>query len=414
MKAEIITIGTELLLGEIIDTNSNFLATQLPSIGIDLHFISTVGDNQQRLVNALKQAWQRSDVIITTGGLGPTQDDITRESIAEFFNEKLAVDINLAGNIKEYFCYRKQDMPQNNLRQATLIPSAKPLINARGTAPGWWIERDNHILTTLPGPPYEMQLMWTNEVLPELHRKSTDEIIISRTLKTFGLGESKVDEMVSPYLNSTNPTIGIYSKCDGIHLRITAKAKNNIEAMKLINQREKEIREILNDHIWGTNTETLGDIISQLLVNKSLKLSIMESGTGGALAHALNNTPASVQYFKGGITVPFNKPGGEWGIDTDAISRYTFPSIEIAEVMAKKARKHFNSDIGLGTITLMEPIGGKTRSTGNAFVAIDNGNTTHAFCRNVPGQYQQIKDRVVTSVLFELRKILNHGGNPCT
>lgn len=411
MKAEIITVGTELLLGDIIDTNSNFLARQLPSLGIDLYFISTVGDNQQRLVNVIRQAWLRSDLIITTGGLGPTQDDITRESIAELLNEKPVVDSALATSIKEYFCYRKQDMPQNNLKQAMLIPSAIPLKNARGTAPGWWIERDDHLIAALPGPPYEMQFMWTNEVLPKLERRFNTEVIISRTLKTFGLGESKVDELVSPYLNSTNPTLGIYSKRDGIHLRITAKATTSSEALQLINKREIEIRKILSDHIWGMDTEILEDMIGQLLISKGLSLSIMESGTDGAIANALNNSSKSSQYFKGGIAVPYNNLKGIWGIDTDIISRYTFPSIEIAEVMAKKTRYQFGSDIGIGIATGIESTGTKAQPVGNACIVIDEGTVNHKYSRIVPGQYEQIKDRVVYSVLFELKNILNLGGN---
>jgi len=168
MKAEIISIGTELLLGEITDTNASFLASQLPSLGIDLYFISTAGDNRQRLVNTLKQAWQRSDLILTTGGLGPTQDDITRESIAELLQEELTIDPLLVQRLQEFFCHRRLAMPQSNIKQASIIPSAHPLNNPRGTAPGWWVEKDGHIITAMPGPPYEMQFMWDNEVRPRL------------------------------------------------------------------------------------------------------------------------------------------------------------------------------------------------------------------------------------------------------
>ncbi len=165
MKAEIISIGTELLLGEIIDTNSAYLASQLPLLGIDLHFISTVGDNQQRLVDTLRQAWQRSDVIITTGGLGPTQDDITREAIAEMLHEQITIDPALVQKFRDLFSYYKLEMPQSNIKQASIIPSAQIIHNPQGTAPGWWIEQDDRIIITMPGPPNEMQLMWTKEVL---------------------------------------------------------------------------------------------------------------------------------------------------------------------------------------------------------------------------------------------------------
>src|SRR4030043_1426208 len=161
MKAEIISIGTELLLGDITDTNSAYLASQLPLLGLDLNFISMVGDNQRRLIDTLKQAWQRSDIIITTGGLGPTQDDITREAIAEFLGEELTIDYTLVQKFEELFRYYKIEMPPSNIKQATVIPSAKIIQNPRGTAPGWWIERDNRVIITMPGPPREMQLSGT-------------------------------------------------------------------------------------------------------------------------------------------------------------------------------------------------------------------------------------------------------------
>ena len=234
MKAEIISIGTEILLGEITDTNSVYLASQLPLLGLDLHFTSTVGDNQQRLIETLKQAWQRSDIIITTGGLGPTQDDITREAIAQFLNEELAIDQTLVHKFEELFKYYKIEMPQSNVKQAAVIPSARIIQNPRGTAPGWWIERDNRLIITMPGPPREMELMWTKEIIPRLQQKITTAVIVSKTLKTFGLTEAEVDERASPFLSTTNPTLATYAKADGICLRITAKAHSESKAQEII------------------------------------------------------------------------------------------------------------------------------------------------------------------------------------
>lgn len=239
MKAEIISIGTELLLGDITDTNSAYLAGQLPLLGLDLNYISTVGDNQGRLIETLKQAWQRSDIIITTGGLGPTQDDITREAIAEFLGENLAVDYALVEKFEELFRYFKREMPPSNIKQATVIPSAEIVPNPRGTAPGWWVENDNRIIVTLPGPPREMELMWTKEMVPRLQQMSSGAVIVSKTLKTFGLTEAEVDEKASPFLPSTNPTVGTYAKIDGVYLRITAKAESEAKAQKLISQKRE-------------------------------------------------------------------------------------------------------------------------------------------------------------------------------
>jgi nicotinamide-nucleotide amidase len=307
MKAEIISIGTELLLGEIVDTNSAYIASQLPLLGLDLHYISTVGDNQQRLITILQQAWRRSDVILTTGGLGPTQDDITREAIADFLGEEISIDSKLVKEFEKLFQHFKMEMPRSNLRQAGVIPSAQIIANPQGTAPGWWIERDKHTIITMPGPPNEMQLMWTKSIMPRLQQKLGEAIIVSKTLKIFGLSEAKVDEMVSQFLASNNPTLGTYAKTDGIHLRITAKACTMDEARTLIAKRESDIRAILGNNIWGTDYDSLEAVVGNLLTSKGLTLATMESHTGGLLANTITNVPGSSAYFKGGIVAYADK-----------------------------------------------------------------------------------------------------------
>ncbi len=192
MKAEIISIGTELLLGEITDTNTPYIASQLATLGIDLFYTSSVGDNHARLCGMLEQAWNRSDIIFTTGGLGPTAGDITRECIARFMNEEQCVDEGIKQHLIHFFAQRGLEMPQNNLKQAMLIPSCVALPNPNGTAPGWWVEKNGRIIVTMPGPPHEMQSMGKNQVLPRLQRKA-GAIIVSRVVKTFGVSESKID-----------------------------------------------------------------------------------------------------------------------------------------------------------------------------------------------------------------------------
>src|SRR4030042_1518107 len=229
MKAEIISTGTELLLGNIADTNTCYLAEQLALLGIDLFFTATVGDNFERLSGALKLAWQRSDLILMTGGLGPTQGDITREVIAGLLGEKMEVDLGLKATIEKFFKERGIDMTPNNLKQAALIPSAQAIPNPRGTAPGWWAEKDGKIIIAMPGPPAEMQPLWQSEVAPALQKRA-GAIILSRTLKTFGLPESTVDELLAALLKSPNPTLASYAKQDGIHMSILAKADTLEEA----------------------------------------------------------------------------------------------------------------------------------------------------------------------------------------
>jgi len=406
MKAEIISIGTELLLGDIIDTNSAYLAGQLPLLGLDLNFISMVGDNQGRLIATLKQAWQRSDIIITTGGLGPTQDDITREAVAEFLGENLTVDYALVQKFEELFRYFKREMPPSNVKQATVIPSADIVPNPRGTAPGWWVENDNRIIITMPGPPREMESMWTKEIMPRLQQRSSGAVIISKTLKTFGLTEAEVDERASPFLPSTNPTVGTYAKIDGVYLRITAKAQTKDKAKKLISQRENDIRGILNDYIWGTDSETLESIVGNLLSSKKLTLATMESYTGGSLANVITNVPGSSKYFVGGLIAYGEGGRAAFGLDPQCIARYGTVSVETCEAMATIARETLKTSIGIGLTGVMGPAELEGQSIGTIFISLDDGHRQQSFAKNYPGNRLQIKQRAVTAALFELRKIL--------
>jgi nicotinamide-nucleotide amidase len=406
MKTEIISIGTELLLGEITNTNSAYLASQLPLLGLDLNFISTVGDNQCRLIETLKQAWQRSDIIITTGGLGPTQDDITREAVAEFLGEETIIDGTLVKKFEKLFRYYKIEMPQSNIKQATVIPSAKIIQNPQGTAPGWWIERDNRILITMPGPPREMQLMWTKEILPRLQQKVASAAIVSKTLKTFGLTEAEVDERASPFLSSTNPTLATYAKIDGIYLRITAKTDSEDKAMELIAKREADIRAIFNDYIWGADSDSLEGIVGTLLTAKGLSLATMESHTGGFLASVITNVPGSSKYFRGGLVAYTDEARTAFGFDPQLISRYGTVSPKVAEAMATIGREKLGASIGVGLTGVMGPTEIEGKPVGTIFVGLNDGQHSQSFAKNYPGNRLQVKQRAATSALFELRRIL--------
>lgn len=406
MKAEIISIGTELLLGEITDTNAAFLASQLPLLGVDLYFASVVGDNQGRLVETLRRVWERADLIITTGGLGPTQDDITREAIAELLGEELKVDPALVQTLKDFFARYKLEMPQSNIKQATLIDSAKTIPNPRGTAPGWWVERDGRIIVTMPGPPGEMQPMWERVVFPKLQQRVGRFVIASRVLKTFGLSEAKVDELVSPFLPSANPTLATYAKPDGIHLRITAKASGVEEAQKMISQREAEIRAILGDYIWGIDSDILEGIVGNLLAAKGLSLATMESCTGGLLASMITNVPGSSAYFRGGLVAYSNEAKIAFGVDAKSITKCGVVSPEVAEKMSTSARETLKAAIGVGITGVAGPDVIEGKPIGTIFIGIDDGKTRRSFSRNYPGHRLQVKQRAAVAALCELRKLL--------
>src|SRR5919197_1751685 len=236
MRAEILSVGTELLLGQIVDTNANYLAQQLPALGLDLYYVSQIGDNQRRLAEAIRRALERSDVVITTGGLGPTEDDLTREAIAEVMGETPEVQPELERQLREFFARRGRTMPDRNVKQATTIPSGTYLPNPIGTAPGWWVERDggSKVIASMPGVPHEMRKMWEEQVLPRLAHRITGGIIVSRVLKLVGIGESHAEEALGDLTRSTNPTLATYAKSDGIHLRVTAKAPTREEAERLL------------------------------------------------------------------------------------------------------------------------------------------------------------------------------------
>ena len=405
MKAEVISIGTELLLGEITDLNAAYLASQLPLLGLDLHFISTVGDNKQRLIETLNHSWQRSDIIITTGGLGPTEDDITREAIADFFGEPISIDQELVKQFRELFRSFNLDMPESNIKQASVIPSCQVIPNPRGTAPGWWVERDQHVIIAMPGPPGEMQQMWSNVVAPKIQEKYCDAIIFSQTLKTFSLNEAKLGEITKPFLLANNPTVGIYAKPDGIHLRVAAKADTLAAARQLVAATAGQIRQLVGEYIWGTDADTLEGIVANQFNEKKLSLSTMEVGTGGILANCITNIPLSSGFYKHGMVINFNELVSQFGINENVIAQYGIVSQETAREMAAAVRRLHETSVGVGLVGVMES-DEQGHKMGTIMIGIDDGAHNYAFSRNYPGTRMQIKQRAAIAALFELRKIM--------
>ncbi|MFC1930363.1 competence/damage-inducible protein A [Chloroflexota bacterium] len=406
LKAEIVSIGTEILLGQITDTNAPYIASRLPLFGIDLYWISQVGDNQPRMVEVLQRAWNRSDIIITTGGLGPTQDDITRESIATLLNEDLKINAEMEAEIRGYFAQRRIQMPVNNLKQATLIPSAKAIMNPRGTAPGWWVQKNGKLIIAMPGPPAEMNRMWENEVINRLREHVKGDVILSRTIKTMGLSEAAVDELLGSLLNDSNPTIGVYAKIDGIHLRMTVKAESQREARTLLASREKEVRELLKDKVWGTDDQNLEGLVGEMLIAKYLHIAVMESCTGGLLASILTDVPGSSAYFTGGVIAYANEVKVAWGVSEDLIATHGAVSRETAGVMAAAIRERLGTDIGLSTTGVAGPDELEGNPVGLVYIGMDTGKKNKVIRLNLPPRRPDVKNRAAVAALFELRKIL--------
>jgi nicotinamide-nucleotide amidase len=405
MKAGIVSIGTELLLGEVVDTNASYIASQLPLLGLDLQAVIVVSDRIQSLVEAFEQAWQRFDIVLATGGLGPTRDDLTREAIAQVLGEKLTVSPGLEKDLRAIFAAMGRDMPPTNMKQATLIPSAQSIPNPRGTAPGWWVEKRGKIMVVMPGPPVEMQRMWEMEVMPRLRAKARHEVVLLRTLKCVG-SEADVGEKAGPVFAMGNPVLGVYAKPDGIHLRLIARAVDDAKAASLIAEAEGKLRNALSSHIWGTDSDTLESVVGTLLSTKHLTLATMESCTGGLLASTITDVPGSSAYFKGGFVSYTNEMKIDLGVDARLIEKYGAVSHQVAEAMAERARQHLKADIGLAVTGVAGPDPLEGKPPGLAYIGIADGKKARSIEGRNPPRRVDVKRLVVTHALFMLRQEL--------
>lgn len=406
MKAEIISIGTEILLGDILDTNSNYIASRLPALGIDLYYTSQVGDNRERLSEVMRRAWDRSDLVLCSGGLGPTEDDVTREAILAVLGEEPAVDPQLEDELRAFFSRRNYPMPERNLKQAWLSPSTTAIPNPRGTAPGWWAEKDGRIIIAMPGPPAEMTRMWEKEVVGRLQQLATGSVIISRTVKTAGLGEGTVDEMISPLLKSTNPSIGVYAKADGIHLRITAKAPTADEGRALIEPVQESLERILGGVIWGYDEDTFEIAVGRMLTERGLTIATMESATGGLLASTLTDAPGSSAYLIGGLVAYATEQKIAWGVSREIVDEHGVISIECAREMARAAREQTGAQVGIGISGVAGPEPQDDKPVGMMHIALDDGDGGDAMSYTFAQSREAIKRRAVTSALQLIRRSL--------
>lgn len=359
MICEILSVGTELLLGDILNTNSQYLNRRLADLGISVYFNTTVGDNPQRLKKALEIAFSRSDMVIATGGLGPTKDDLTKEVSAEFFGKKLILHEESLNRIKEFFEKRGLPLTEGNIKQAYIIEGSKVIPNDWGTAPGIIYENNGKILILLPGPPREMIPMFETYVVPYLLTLSS-ETIQSKVLRVCGLGESFMEERIKDLIeNQTNPTIAPYAKEGEAILRITAKAKSKEEAEKLIEEVEKEIRKRLGDFIYGEGDITLEEVVVKLLIEKGITIAVAESCTGGMISARIVNVPGVSKVFKEGIIAYSNESKVKrLNISEETLKKYGAVSKECALEMARNVALISGADIGLSSTGIAGPEGG--------------------------------------------------------
>ena len=407
MNAEIISIGTELLMGELTDTNASWIAGRLPRLGIQLQWVSIIGDDLPKLTEAFRRGMERSDVIFTTGGLGPTQDDLTREAVAAALQETPIVQEDELENLRQWFRNRGQDMPPHNVKQAYLIPSAQFITNRNGTAPGWWAEKGGKHIIIMPGPPGENRAMWQEEIDARLESLIDSEVTITRNIKTLGLGEASVDEIISEYFGLENPYLGIYSKADGIHLRIIARASDEESARRMIAPVETAIHERLGPYIWGYDDETPELSVGAALTARGMTLATMESVSGGFLANTITEAPDSDQWYRGGAVAYTADAIIASGVPANILRDNGVVSQSTANAMALAAQESASSDFGIGVTGVLGPQEFEGHRPGTIHIAISHGEDIHEVPLRTPPRRLVIKRRSCNTALTELRKLIN-------
>lgn len=370
MIVELIFVGTELLLGNIVNTNAQFLSEKCASLGLSVYFQNVVGDNEERLALVLRTALERSDVVILSGGLGPTEDDLTKETAAKVFDLPLVEDDRARGMLEQYFSQQNRVMTENNRKQALVPQGAIVLYNKNGTAPGIMIEKNQKTAILLPGPPDELIPMFRDQVVPYLQEKRP-ETIRSVMVKICGIGESQAETMIMDLIDSqTNPTIATYAKVGEVHLRVTAKAKDEKTAKNMMKPVLKELKKRFGDNIYSTEEEeTLEEVVVHLLEKKKLTLCTAESCSGGMVASRIVNVPGASEVFKAGFVTYSNKAKRKYlGVNKHTLQKYTAVSREVAKEMAKGGVFETDADICVSVTGLAGPDGMDHKPAGLVYI----------------------------------------------
>ncbi len=409
MRVEVVAIGTELLLGQIVDTNSAWLGEHLAAAGMDRHFSTAVGDNFDRIVQALRGALARADAVIICGGLGPTQDDITRDALAAVMNVALERHDDIAARIEAMFASRGREMAANNLLQADVPKGATVIDQTKGTAPGLICPVGHKVMYAVPGVPYEMQDMFERAVLPDLLRRSGEQATIrSKVLRTWGLAESTLAETIAPRFDALAAsgapvTIAfLASGIEGIKVRITAKAPTDAEALAAIETEEAEVRGLLGDIVFGVDAETMEHAAGEMLVARGLTLGLAESLTGGLVGSRCVAVPGASRWFRGGIVsyasdVKYSLLGVPDG---------PVVSADAAKAMALGAVKALGSDVGLSVTGVAGPDEQDGQPVGTVFYGVCINGTSEAVEGRLPGDRDRVRQFAAISLMDLLRRRL--------
>ncbi|MGL5821891.1 MAG: competence/damage-inducible protein A [Sarcina sp.] len=418
MKAEILSIGTEILLGDIVNTNAQYLSEELARIGVNVYHQAVVGDNKERILEEFDRAFEKCDLIITTGGLGPTEDDLTKELASEYFGKTLVLHKESMTALENYFKKSgRTDISAANKKQAYFPSDAIVLDNPNGTAPGAIIfgnARNKEItgekfIIVMPGPPREMKPMFDNKVKPFLLSKS-DSMLKSKVIRVFGVGESEMERTVKDLIDKqTNPTIAPYAKDVEAILRITAKGHDEQECDDLIEPIAREIKNRLGDNVYAEGETSIEDVVAKMLVDKKLTISTAESCTGGLLAGTLINYPGISEVFmEGVVTYSNNAKIRQLGVKAETLEKFGAVSEETAKEMAEGIAKVADTDIGISTTGIAGPGGGTTeKPVGLVYVGLYIKGKVYVRKYNFFGDRQSVRKKVVLHALDLLRRRIN-------
>lgn len=412
MKAEIITVGTEILLGDILNTNTHYLSNELANMGVDVYYQITVGDNEKRLLNQLEESFKRSDLVILTGGLGPTEDDLTKEVCAKYFGLEMEFHQPSWDKIIEIHNKMKRKPTENNKKQAYFPVGSTIIPNEYGTAPGCIMEKDNKTIIVMPGPPREMKPMFDNFVKPFL-QKNSEDILQSKVLRIIGVGESQVEnDLLDLIQNQTNPTIATYAKDGECTVRITAKGESIEEVEKLILPMAKEIKSRFKEAVYGEDETTIEDEVAKILVKNNLTIAVAESCTGGMISSYLINYPGiSSVFMEGCVTYSNEAKVMSLNVKEETLNSVGAVSEQCAREMAEGVSARHNTNIGLSTTGIAGPEGGSDeKPVGLVYIGIKIDNKTIVKKYIFNGNRQQIRDRACKTLLNDLRlELLNRG-----
>lgn len=408
MQAIIITIGDELLIGQTVDTNSAWIGAELSKLGFDIYRKISIHDLRKDILDTLNEVTGKSDIVLITGGLGPTSDDITRQTLCEFFNTRLVVNKEVLEMITEMMKKRGFSMNENNRRQAEVPESCKVLKNVVGTAPGMWFEKDKTIFISMPGVPYEMNYIMTEHVLPELKKQFSSQIIIHRNIMTYGVPEARLAELLEGFEASIPPEIKLaYLPAAGIiKLRLTATGTYNTLLNNLIEDQVKKLYKTIPDLIYGENEDTFEIVIGKLLREKHQTICTAESCTGGKIAQMITSIPGSSVYYTGSVIAYDNEvKTGLLGVPEDILENYGAVSEQVVRLMAEGARKLLNTDYSVATSGISGPDGGtEFKPVGTIWISVASEKGTIAE-KYVFGSVRQINiNRFAIAALNLVRK----------